>query len=701
MIYYADSECFHQFYCLCWKAEDGTTGILHTPEEIHDWLYSLGPDDTVVTKNGLKYDFVIWLHAIEWHTSEDLSFEEPSYTEYLRRINDEIILENKHRISAARMQERLASRFKFKHIDVQELLNMFANLKRAAGSLGHPNMMESSVPFSYKGEFIPKMKAEVEKYCLEDCAATQFLYSTKDCSTELISREIMKDVFMVDVQGLGRPRAMTKIISELFERTTGQPIWDAKNEFYREPRSYHFGKILRDIGKDSRIKFDLPELQEFGKKLVLFKRDDEAGSIGTPGNPSHKKTHYTEAGILKSVSDQFAACEGYKLDITLEINGTHYRFKEGGIHSENDRASYFSDDRVQLYDIDFTAFYPGLLLRFDIFPSWMMDCGFDIRALYQDVVDKNLTEKAKPDGNKKLRNVYKIFSNLFYGKYGEKTDPLGDLRLQLKTCLTGQMVLLRMIEKMEAAGIQCLYANTDGICVACPRGLKDAMDRILSGMATALNIGIEPVPITAMYIDNANSYLWEMGDGEIKTKKEYSSYQNMSNPTLKYPIVKLAVQKYLVEAIPIEDTIRGCKDIHQFGEVKSATRSAINFTAAPDVIKELKPVVAEIVAANKRELDVETAVRQEILDRQLPFKLLPKNLRYYHAVNANPLYKLAHGGASAGRISMHPLASSCVLMLDHPQEFPGDVDYDFYIDKAKELVGNWKPVERLENIFAD
>lgn len=691
-VYSADSECFKQLYVwVVVREEDKEEFAFFDRESIMEFFEGLSEDDLVITKNGLGYDWVMYLFMERWDESKG------NFEKYMRKINDDIIVYGKYRRSAAEMQEKLNSKFPFKTIDTQELMNMRANLKRAAGSLGYHTVKDSDIHFAYDGEFTNEMISQVVEYGWSDCWANLFIFRNDETQTEMLGRKIMTEEFGVDVSGLGRPRLMSYMISELFRKQTGLGIWEAKQDFWRAPKKLHFGKILAKVGKDSRFGFDHPELKELYKDVMTFQRDVDCYSARAS---VASKAHYSD-GMLLPISEQRKNLDGYKYDRTIALNGRKYRFKEGGLHSEHDERGefYVSDDRHQLYDIDFTAFYPGLLKRFNIFPEWMLDAGFDIAGFYNDVLDKNLSEKAKPDGNKMLRYVYKIVCNLFYGKYGEPTDPLGDVRLQLKTCLTGQMILLRLIERLEAVGMRCVYANTDGIVISCPRGLGDRMRRILREFSEKLDIGIDPVEIFCMFLKNCNSYVWEMGDGKVKTKKDYSTYLSMINPTLKYPIVSTAAINYLLYGKEPIDTINECDDISQFCQVVSASSSSVNIESTEPVTKEDRERIKLMVSTLGQDL---RGYHLEGKLKQSGYVVAPKNLRGYVASTGGKYYyKIFHTGKVPGRVVAQSNTNTFKLVMDYREVSvrPDDIDTQFYLNEVAKLVGEFKPVKRLEDIF--
>lgn len=705
MIYYGDSENLTEFHCSCFVGEDQSEILIRTPQELKKFFSSLRKDDTIVTANGVGYDFIIWSYMIN---------KQDATTKDLRKLSDEIILEGKHRIGAVKHYQILREKYKFRHVDIMELMNLKGSLKRSAAAFGYPNVKESSVDLSTKRKLTQEEEREIIEYCFSDCKSLQFLFNRDDVQVEMKSRDMFKDIFDVDVFGLGRPRAVNYIMHEMCYKKTGRSLWDLRNAFYRAPKNkFHFGKILVQIGNNSALKFDddSPELVSFRECLLKYERPIHAQSWKAA---EIKKIHYYDdgKGPLKSVEDQFKGLESHKLDIRVPINGKIYRFKEGGIHGEEKDEVYHTNSTHELFDIDFTAFYPLTKMKYDAFCKYPDSSGFSLKEFYSNIVDKNL--ELKSDKTKKdQRMVFKIASNLYYGFHQDKTNAAYDPRLQLKICLTGQLILLRLIEQFEKSGIEVIYANTDGIAVYCHRGKKDTLNKLCKRFANNTSIPIEPVSVQSMYISDTNNYVWLMLGGYAKTKGKFNNYISWMNPTIKFPIVQIAIERYLSKGVAIEKTIRDSQEPLSFCAVVSASgMKKFNFTTKQDLktndLTLINPTTKRKIKRNSYKLKCKELVgNMDSSDQEASIKLklelskyddslviFPNALRFYISNDGHPLYNLtfkSESERSTGQIRTHPLAESAKLMLDLPDELPSDINYQAYIDLANQYIGNWKP----------
>ncbi len=217
-----------------------------------------------------------------------------------------------------------------------------------------------------------------------------------------------------------------------------------------------------------------------------------------------------------------------------------------------------------------------------------------------------------------------------------------DLTIQMT--VTGQLALLMFIEMLELSGIQVISANTDGIVMLVPKDKEDALTSIVTQWETTTGFETEETRYKGYYARDVNAYFAVKLDGSVKVKGPYSEVGSQSgtqldtNPTTL--ICSDAVKLFLSKNIPIEETILNCKDFTRFVTVRQAKSPG---------------------AHKNREY-------------------LGKVIRWYYAKG------------EIGSINT-VLANSKVAdsdgakpVMDLPKEFPPDIDYSWYINKAKEIL---------------
>jgi hypothetical protein len=136
--------------------------------------------------------------------------------------------------------------------------------------------------------------------------------------------------------------------------------------------------------------------------------------------------------------------------------------------------------------------------------------------------------------------------------------------------LTGQLAVLMLIDRAEDAGIPIVSANTDGVVFHCPRSKEAELDAILSGWEADTGFTIERTPYRALYSSSVNSYVAVKPDGKTKRKGPLADPwsegdlrgQMSKNPQM--TICSEAVVRYLVDGVPLEETIHRATDPRMF-----------------------------------------------------------------------------------------------------------------------------------------
>lgn len=250
---------------------------------------------------------------------------------------------------------------------------------------------------------------------------------------------------------------------------------------------------------------------------------------------------------------------------SLIFHDTKLDYGTGGLHSCIKSGIYNADDYWTIIDEDIGSLYPSIAIQLGIYPEHL---GKQFLEIYDDdIVSVRLSEKRKP---KKERDMvimegYKLAANGIYGKSGEETSPLYDPLYTMKTTVGGQMFLSLWTEKLVKAipEIKFIQHNTDGITYLCPRKDVNKVKEIGKEMTSLTGLYIEDNVYSKFVVRDVNNYLAVYESGDIKYKgcfeidKEYHK-----DPSMR--IVPLALKRYYIDNIPIEQTIRNHTDIFDF-----------------------------------------------------------------------------------------------------------------------------------------
>ena len=350
-------------------------------------------------------------------------------------------------------------------------------------------------------------------------------------------------------------------------------------------------------------------------------------------------------GVIK-MSDELS-------DATIQIGNSRYNLGIGGLHSQESEQSVLAGNGYRIYDRDFTSYYPFIILNNEFFPP---NIGREFLDVYRTIVERRLTAKglSKKAATEEERKVskdiaesLKITINGTFGKLGSIYSVIYAPELMVQVTVTGQLTLLMLIEQLEDNGISVVSANTDGIVCKCPDDKRGIMLTIFDNFEKLTRYQTEEVEYVGLYSRDVNNYVAIKTDGEVKTKGTFSNGSIVKNP--ENDVCNDALIEYLKNGTPFEETIRGCKDVRRFVTIRTVRGGGHLIDA-----------------------DVTTAFTDD--------NYLGKVVRWYHAVNANTTINYKTSGNKV------PRTDGCRPLMQLPVEIPTDIDYNWYIKEAEELL---------------
>ncbi len=140
----------------------------------------------------------------------------------------------------------------------------------------------------------------------------------------------------------------------------------------------------------------------------------------------------------------------------FKMFGKFYTMAKGGLHSSNRPIIAKADNDYEILDIDFNSWYPMLMIKLGIVPRHLNSKNFIecLKILVKDRLD------AKYNGDKIKAAQLKETIVSLYGLLGNVHSPIRDLEAMYRTTISGQLLLLMIIERLELEGIECISANT-------------------------------------------------------------------------------------------------------------------------------------------------------------------------------------------------------------------------------------------------
>lgn len=357
-----------------------------------------------------------------------------------------------------------------------------------------------------------------------------------------------------------------------------------------------------------------------------------------------KPSHITFANqvfndlVMMIESVQFTLNDNGQISLPPELlnkitfNSAEYQLGIGGIHScESSQAVIAKDDEL-LFDVDVASYYPYLIIDGKYYPKHLTP---EFLTVYESIVNRRIEAKRKKDTV--TADSLKITVNGSFGKFGSKYSFLYSPDLLINTTLTGQLTLLMLIERITLAGGTVKSANTDGIVILCKKdnvqSIKDAVT--MFELDTIFNM--EYTEYRALYSINVNNYLAVKPNGTTKGKGQFAIGGLAKNPTNTIS-VKAAIA-YLTKQTPIKDTILHCQDIRDFITLRTVQGGAIK-----DGV------------------------------------LLGKAIRWYHSTSEQGAIHYAKNNNKV------PKSDGAKPVMNYPDSLPDDIDYQFYINEAKNII---------------
>lgn len=336
-------------------------------------------------------------------------------------------------------------------------------------------------------------------------------------------------------------------------------------------------------------------------------------------------------------------------DLEIKIGSSVYRLGIGGLHSSEHGVCHIADDTTVLRDADVASYYPFLILIQKLFPKHL---GKAFLKIYKGFVDERLV--AKRAGDKRKSNSLKIVVNGSFGKLGSKWSCLYSPDLMIQVTITGQLALLMLIERLERVGIRVISANTDGVVAKFNKDQEELYERVCAKWQAETGFELEYTDYSAIYSRDVNSYLAFKRDGEVKRKGAYAVSEAVGSgwPAPSNEICTTAVVAFLRDGIPLERTIRECTDIRQFVSIRRVNGGAVDADGTP----------------------------------------LGKAVRWYYAKGVEGGLRYATNG------NLVPDTEGARSCMELPDKLPGDIDYDWYVNKCKRMLldigwGSRGPVE--------
>ena len=394
-------------------------------------------------------------------------------------------------------------------------------LKEMQVTMQYPNVQE----FVYDWD-IPLVESkfdEMIQYNINDVESTSELLVR--CKKDIELRIAIEDEYGVRVLSKDGVNIGMKIITQKYLEKTGQTWWDIKD--LRSPMD----KIPLKDAILPFVKYDSPILKDM---LDTLKKQTVS-----PGR------------------------KGYEYKFIF--NNLRYTIGVGGIHSVNDPEIIIPKEDEYLIDCDVASLYPSMLIQHKFYPKHL---GPEFLEIYSKIREERL--EAKHNGDKVKNETLKFALNGLSGNLQNEHNFCYSPFAVMQIRINGQLLLLMLAEKLVEIGCKIIQANTDGLFLICKKNKYEEYQKVCKEWEKLTKLELEEDRFEAMYQYAINDYI-AVKEGYHKTKdkkliktKGMFITEVLLGKGLSPKIIPEAIINYFVDNIPVEETIKSCRDIRKF-----------------------------------------------------------------------------------------------------------------------------------------
>jgi hypothetical protein len=194
--------------------------------------------------------------------------------------------------------------------------------------------------------------------------------------------------------------------------------------------------------------------------------------------------------------------------------------------------------------------------------------------LFREILDARLelkeqadaaTDEAEAKRLKTQADGLKIVLNSTFGQLGNYPSILYDPESMLMVTLTGQLLLINLLEDLAACGARIIATNTDGVIFSA-RTDDAAWQSILGDWEARTGMTLEATPLQTVALAATNNFATVTTAGKVKRRGTLGNPLDWQHVP-KFPIVADAVAAALLQGTLPEETVRQCQDPFKFTAV--------------------------------------------------------------------------------------------------------------------------------------
>ena len=282
---------------------------------------------------------------------------------------------------------------------------------------------------------------------------------------------------------------------------------------------------------------------------------------------------------------------------------------------------------------------------------------------------------------------------------------LYDRLVTMFTTITGELSLMMLIEKYELSGIHVISANTDGVTVKIKKSHIDKMHEINKWWCETTQYELERTDYSKIIFSTVNDYLAIKTDGKLKFKGDFLiDFELHKNKSAR--IIPIALKKYFVDGIPVEETIKNHKNIYDFAIRQKASKDFHYEGVILNIGEPNNKYIQEKIKFEWKEINnywrnnnyeedfyYDKMIKQIISEwKRLSGKInvYHKLIRYYVSNTGEKIYKIKNPECTTNAAPISQVEAGdwlCTVCNNlHKNHTLNNINYSYYIEKANKLI---------------
>ena len=350
---------------------------------------------------------------------------------------------------------------------------------------------------------------------------------------------------------------------------------------------------------------------------------------------------------------------------SVRYKGITTHFGLGGVHGAR-KDIYTSNDEYVIMSSDVTSFYPNLAIRNKWSPAHLPKEDFC------DQYEWFFNERKKIPKSDPRNYVYKIVLNSTYGLSNDENSFLYDPELTMRITLNGQLSLMMLYEMIceRIPNAVPLMQNTDGLETRIPRKYVDKYMEICKEWEDITNLQLEHDAYQKVILADVNNYIALKEGKDFKTKaigrfvfEDLPLHKNKS-----FLCVRKAMYDYFIFGKDPEQSIKENTNIFDFcGGVKAKGEWKFFEESVVNTVHQKTP--------------------------------LQKTVRYYISNRGSKTVKIHSIDGRVAQVEAGKWLQTMFINYIKKPFNEYDINYDFYIKKAKKEIEALEPKTNQLQLF--